>query len=125
MKKWKIIGCIAVCIFVLGGYIPVSLAQTKNSIITFTVKFTIKPDKADEFQKLMEKIVPKVRAEKGNLKYILCRSQKDPRIFLFLEEYADQEAFQAHTKHLNEFGIDFSSYLDGAPVAEYYEEIAG
>lgn len=124
MRKWEIIVCIAVCIFVLSGYIPVSHAQTENSILTYTVEFTIKEGKEEEFEKRMKEIVPKVRAEKGNMTYTMLRSKKDPRVFLFFEEYVGQEAFEAHRKHLNEFGIDFSVYFDGPPVAEYYEKIA-
>ena len=124
MKKWITMGCIAVCIFVMSGYVPMSHAQNKKSIITLTAKLTIKADKADEFERRMKEIVPKVRAEKGNITYTMLRSKKDPRVFLFLEEYTDQAAIQAHGKHLGEFGIDFSAYFDGPPVAEYYEKIA-
>ena len=85
---------------------------------------SIKAGKEDEFIKLMKEIVPKVRAESGNITYTMLRSKNDPRVFLFFEEYADQEAFQAHTRHIDEFGIDFSVFFDGPPVAEYYEKIA-
>ena len=124
MKKWKTMGCIVVCLFIMSGYILVSHVAAKDSIISLTAKLTVKADKADEFEKVMKEIVPKVRAEKGNINYTMLRSKKDPRVFLFFEEYANQEAFQAHTKHLNEFSIDFSVYFDGPPVAEYYEKIA-
>ena len=124
MSKWNVIGLFAVCIFVLNGYTPVSYAQTPNSTLTYTVKFTIKAGKEDEFVKRMKEIVPKVRAESGNITYTMLRSKNDPRVFLFFEEYADQEAFQAHTRNIDEFGIDFSVFFDGPPVAEYYEKIA-
>ena len=124
MKKWKIIGCITVCIFVLSGYILVNHVKAKDSIITLTAKLTIKADKADEFEKRMKEIVPKVRAEEGNITYTMLRSKKDPRVFLFFEEYVDQAAIQAHGKHLGELSIDFSTYFDGTPLAEYYEKIA-
>ena len=85
---------------------------------------TIKADKADEFVEVMKKIVPQVREEKGNITYTMLRSKKDPRVFLFFEEYADQAAVQAHGKHLGDLGLDFSVYFDGPVVAEYYEKIA-
>jgi len=124
MKKWKIIGCIAVCVFVMSGCITVSHDQPKNGIITLTAKLTIKAGKEDEFEKRMKEIVPKVRAEKGNINYIMCRSTSNPRVFLFFEEYTDQAAIQAHGQHLGELGIDFASYFDGPVVAEYYKKIA-
>ena len=122
--KQKIIGCITVCILVFGGYIIAAPAQDNGKIISLTAKLTIKADKADEFEKVMKEIVPKVRAEKGNITYTMLRSKKDPRVFLFLEEYKDQAAIKAHGKHLSELGLNFSEYFDGAPVAEYYEKIA-
>ena len=45
-------------------------------------------------------------------------------MFLFFGEYAEQAAIQAHGQHLNELGIDSSSYLDRPPVAEYYDKTA-
>ena len=122
--KQKIIGCITVCILVFSGYILAAHAQDNGKIISLTAKLTIKADKADEFEKVMKEIVPKVRAEKGNITYTMFRSKKDPRVFLFLEEYKDQAAIKAHGKHLSELGLNFSGYFDGPPVAEYYEKIA-
>jgi len=124
MKKWKIMGCITTCLFVMSGYILVSHVTAKDSIVSLTAKLTIKADKADEFEKVMKEIVPKVRAEKGNITYTMLRSKKDPCVFLFFEEYVDQAAIQSHGKHLGELGLDFSAYFDGPVVAEYYEKIA-
>ncbi|MGD9159023.1 MAG: putative quinol monooxygenase [Desulfobacteraceae bacterium] len=124
MKKWKITGCITVCILVMSGYFFVSHVTAKDSIISLTAKLTIKADKADEFAKVMKEIVPKVRTEKGNITYTMLRSKENPRVFLFFEEYKDQAAIQAHGKHLGELGLDFSAYFDGPVEAEYYEKIA-
>ena len=124
MKKRKIAGCITICLLVISGYFFTGQVKAKDNIISLTAKLTIKADKADEFEKVMKEIVPKVRTEKGNITYTMFRSKKDPRVFLFLEEYADQAAIQAHGKHLGELGLDFSAYFDGPVVAEYYEKIA-
>ena len=72
----------------------------------------------------MKNIVPEVRAEKGNLAYTMCRSRKNPRVFLFFEEYVDQAALEAHGKHLGEMKIDFGAYFEGPPQAEYFVKIA-
>ena len=124
MKNWKIAGLITVCILVLNGYLFVNSVMAKDSIISLTAKLTIKADKADEFEKMMKEIVPKVREEKGNITYTMFRSKKDPRIFLFIEEYKDQTAIQAHGKHMGELGFNFTEYFDGPVEAEYYEKIA-
>jgi quinol monooxygenase YgiN len=97
-------------------------AQTRT--ITLTAKLTIKAGKENEFETLMKGVVPKVRQEAGNRMYVMCRSKANPRLFLFLEEYADQAAIQAHGQHLKELGLDFSAYLDGPVVADYYDKIA-
>ena len=124
MKNGKITVCILLSILALSGYFSVSRVTAKDSIISLTAKLTIKADKADEFAKVMKEIVPKVRAEEGNITYTMLRSKKDPRVFLFFEEYMDQAAVQAHGKHLGDLGLDFSAYFDGPVVAEYYEKIA-
>jgi quinol monooxygenase YgiN len=124
MKKWKILGCVTACIMVLSVSVIVNPVKAEENIISLTAKLTVKVDKADEFEKLMKDIVPKVRAEKGNITYTMLRSKKDPRVFLFFEEYADQEAIQAHGKHMGELGVNFADYFDGPVVAEYYDKIA-
>jgi quinol monooxygenase YgiN len=115
---------IAALCFMLNVLDMTGPAKAQNSTITLTAKLTIKAGKEKEFETLMKGIVPKVREEKGNLAYIMCRSKDNPRLFLFFEEYADQAAVQAHGQHLKALGLDFSSFLDGPPVAEYYEKIA-
>ena len=124
MKKWKILGYVTACMIVLSGVIIVNHVGAEENIISLTAKLTIKADKSDEFEKVMKEIVPKVRAEKGNITYTMLRSKKDPGIFLFFEEYADQEAIQAHGKHMGELGVNFADYFDGPVVAEYYDKIA-
>ena len=98
--------------------------KQQTNTITLTAKLTIKAGKEKEFETLMKGIVPKVRQEAGNRAYTMCRSKENPRLFLFFEEYADQAAIQAHGQHLKELGLDFSAFLDGPVVAEYYDKIA-
>ena len=54
----------------------------------------------------------------------MCRSKENPRLFLFFEEYVDQAAIEAHRQHLKELGIDLTTFLDGAPVVEFYDKLA-
>jgi quinol monooxygenase YgiN len=122
--RGRIMGMIVILCFTMSAnLIPVS-AQEGTGVITLTAKLTIKAGKEKEFETLMKEIVPKVRREEGNLAYTMCRSKDNPRVFLFFEEYADQAAVQAHGRHLRELGVDFSSFLDGPVVAEYYDRIA-
>jgi quinol monooxygenase YgiN len=124
MKIRRIPAIIAACCFMLCAMHIENLAKAQTNTITLTAKLTIKAGKEKEFETLMKGVVPKVRQEAGNRAYTMCRSKDNPRMFLFFEEYADQAAIQAHGQHLKELGIDFSAFLDGPVVAEYYEKIA-
>jgi quinol monooxygenase YgiN len=124
MKGRRILALIAVFSFVLAAGNFMDEVKAEGNTITLTAKLTIKAGKEKEFETLMKGVVPKVRQEPGNRAYTMCRSKENPRLFLFFEEYADQSAVQAHGQHLKELGLDFSAFLDGPVVAEYYEKIA-
>jgi quinol monooxygenase YgiN len=53
----------------------------------------------------------------------LHRAQDNPRLFMFYEEFDDQEALEAHRAHLREMGIDLRAMLDGAPTLEFYDKL--
>jgi quinol monooxygenase YgiN len=124
MKGRRILTIIAACSFILAAGSFMDIAKAEENTITLTAKLTIKAGKEKEFETLMKGIVSKVRQEPGNRAYTMCRSKDNPRLFLFFEEYVDKAATQAHGRHLKELGLDFSAFLDGPVVAEYYEKIA-
>jgi quinol monooxygenase YgiN len=124
MNAWRKCLAVTACSLILTGAFPMNPIEAQTNTITLTAKLTIKAGKEKEFETLMKGVVPKVRQEPGNLAYTMCRSKENPRLFLFFEEYKDQEAIKAHGQHLRELGLDFSAYLDGPVVAEYYEKIA-
>jgi quinol monooxygenase YgiN len=124
MKIGRIFAVVAVCSLMLSAVYRVNSVKAQTSSITLTAKLTIKAGKEKEFETLMKGVVPKVRQEVGNRNYIMCRSKENPRVFMFFEEYADQAAIQAHGQHLKELGLNFSDFLDGPVVAEYYDKIA-
>ncbi|MCE2485299.1 MAG: antibiotic biosynthesis monooxygenase [Desulfurellaceae bacterium] len=94
-------------------------------MVTLTAKLKIKEGKEGEFEATMrDKVVAEVRKEPGNHAYTFCKSKKDPRVFMFYEEYTDDAAFEAHRKHLGELGVDLRALLDGAPELEFYDKIA-
>jgi len=124
MNIRKTLILVAVFGLILSGAYLMNPVEAQSNSITLTAKLTIKAGKENEFETLMKGVVPKVRQESGNRAYTMLRSKKDPRVFLFFEEYADQAAIQAHGQHLKELGLDFSAFLDGPVVAEYYDKIA-
>jgi len=92
-------------------------------MLTFTAKLTVKAGQEQTFERIMRIAVPKVREEPGNHAYIFHRSTQDPRVFMFYEEYADQEALEAHRAHLRVMGIDLGAMLDGPPTVEFYDKL--
>ena len=92
-------------------------------MMALTAKLTVKEGKEQDFIDAMKDVVPAVREEPGNSAYIMNRSKENPRTFVFYEEYADKEAFDAHRKHLGELGVDLGAILDGAPTLEFFEKI--
>lgn len=76
----------------------------------------------------LRKLVEYVRNEEpGTLTYLCHRSVEDPGQFLFYERYQNQEALNRHMSSARFLQIfqRVSPLLDGAPVIERYEEIAG
>jgi quinol monooxygenase YgiN len=92
-------------------------------MLTFTAKLTVKAGQEAEFERVMRAAVPRVREEPGNHAYIFHRSQDNPRVFMFYEEYDDQAALDAHRAHLREMGINLREMLDTPPTVEFYEKL--
>src|SRR5919197_500628 len=59
-------------------------------------KWRAHPGKADRLLEVIEEITPPSRAEPGCLFYQAQRSQEDPDLFFFYEQYADEAGYQAH-----------------------------
>ena len=78
----------------------------------------------EDIKEAMKKVVPEVRKEAGNRAYTMCKSKENPQMFMFYEEYVDDDAFKAHRKHLGELGVNLGALLDGAPALEFYEKLA-
>jgi quinol monooxygenase YgiN len=124
MKASRIAAAVVVCCLIYCALHIGRSAKAQTNTITLTAKLTIKAGKEKEFETLMKGIVPKVRQEPGNLMYAMCRSKENPRLFMFIEEYADQKVIQAHGHHLQESGVDIGGFLDGPVAAEYFDKIA-
>ena len=92
-------------------------------MLTFTATLKVKAGQEDEFERVMQVAVPKVREEPGNRAYTLHRSTEDPRVFMVYEEYEDAEALASHRAHLKEMGIDLRDLLDGPPVLTFYDKM--
>jgi quinol monooxygenase YgiN len=91
-------------------------------------RWRAKEGKEDELARVIAELLPLSRAEPGSLFYQANRSLEDPRLFLFYEQYADEDAYKAHgasdhfTRLAHEYAIPellesrerdfFETYLD-------------
>ena len=69
------------------------MADTSNSVI---IEAGLRVVDAEAFKRLAAGVIEQTRKEPGCLRYDLLQDTEDPNIFLFIEEYKDEEAFQTH-----------------------------
>lgn len=73
---------------------PVSEPK-EPAVIFIAVKFTIRPERSDEWLSLVEDYTTSVRQEPGNIFFEWSRSVDDPNQFVLLEAFEDGAA-EAH-----------------------------
>ncbi|MCL4231946.1 MAG: antibiotic biosynthesis monooxygenase [Dehalococcoidia bacterium] len=97
-------------------------------MITIVAKLQAAPGKEGELRAVLAEMVGKVRAgEPGVVNYSLHTADNDPTLFMFYEQYASAEAFDAHgkTDHMRAMGGKLAGLLGGRPVIERFTQIAG
>ncbi len=97
-------------------------------MLTVIAKLQAVPGKEAELRAAFEEMVGKVKEnEPGVVAYSLHTSDSDPTLFMFYEQYASAEAFEAHgkTDHMRAMGAKLAGLLGGRPVIERYTQIAG
>ncbi|MFJ7213039.1 putative quinol monooxygenase [Amycolatopsis sp. NPDC098790] len=70
------------------------------------VKYRVETGAEAEVAALLGRMVEPTRAEAGNLRYDVYRAPGDPALFVLVEEYRDETAFQAHLD-----SVHFGQYL--------------
>ena len=80
--------------------------------LTLAAHITAKSDKIDLVKAELEKLVDPTRAEEGCLQYDLHQDNKNPAHFMFFENWATYDTWQAHmtTPHI----IAYMAAVDGA-----------
>ena len=84
----------------------------------------IAPGKEAEFEKVAKDLMAKVKAhEAGTLTYQLYKSKKDANTYIFMEQYANEEALKAHgqTEYFKAAGPKLGPCLAGAPDIQYFD----
>ena len=97
-------------------------------VLTVVAKVRAAKGKGDALAALLKEQAAAVRkAEPGCLVYRPHRSPKDPELFLFYEQYADQAAFDLHRKgpHLAAFRErrEKEGLTEGAVEVEFYRSL--
>jgi quinol monooxygenase YgiN len=93
---------------------PAPVAESKMMIIANLV---IKPEKVKDFTEAAKEIIELSNKEAGCSFYQLYQNPYDNSKFVFVEEYTNQAAVDAHfaTEHFNAFGPRIGDMIVGAP----------
>jgi quinol monooxygenase YgiN len=93
-------------------------------MIGVVAKLKIAPDKTAEFEQVAKDLMAKVKAnEPGCLTYQLYKSKKEADTYIFMEQYANQAALDAHgkTEYFRAAGPKLGPCLAGAPEIQYFD----
>ena len=98
-------------------------------MITITAKLQAVPGKEAELRAILTEMVGNVKQHEAGkvVTYSLHTADNDPTLFFFYEQYANADAFAAHstTDHMKAMGARLGGILAGRPVIERYTQIAG
>ncbi|GGB80333.1 MULTISPECIES: putative quinol monooxygenase [Henriciella] len=95
-------------------------------MIGVVAKLTVAEGKNAEFEEVGKELMSKVKAnEEGTLTYQLYRSKDDPQTYIFMEEYASEDAMKAHgaTEYFKALGAKLGPCLAGRPQIDRYDII--
>jgi quinol monooxygenase YgiN len=100
-------------------------------MLTIVAKLQAAPGKEARLQEVLTEMVANVKAHEAGKTtvYSLHTSPKEPGLFLFYEQYANQEAADAHGKtgHMRTMGrtLRDEGLIAGPPVIDQYVQVAG
>lgn len=91
-------------------------------MITFIAHFTVAPENAAAFEKLLDHVVTMSNTEPGVVHYGLSKSVEDANSYAVVEIYRDQDAVAAHgnTAWVAEAVPKFLSLVEGMPQIRQY-----
>jgi len=77
------------------------------SKVILVAKLKAKPEHIDSVKAGLHGLVAPTRQEAGCIKYDLHQDQKDPSVFIFIEEWESAAHLENHSKadHIKAFGI--------------------
>jgi quinol monooxygenase YgiN len=93
-------------------------------MIGIVAKLKIQDGKQAEFEQVAKDLMASVKAnEPGCLTYQLYRTRGSTTEYIFMEQYASQDALKAHgqTEYFKAAGPRLGAVLGGAPEIAYYD----
>ena len=93
--------------------------------VTVTLKFDIKPERADEFKSLLESLLPDTRAYDGCLKVDVYQDQDSPGRILLVENWSSKQHQQKYQAWRDESGIAdvVGPFLAREPSFNYLDKL--
>ena len=89
-------------------------------------KLTIAEGKNEEFEKIFSELVAKVNENEADCNfYQVHKSRSNPQEYVVLEQYANQEALDAHgkTDYFRSLGKQMGACMAGAPSVELMDGV--
>lgn len=98
--------------------------SSEHIIVIATIR--IKPGEIENTLPKLKALVAASQAEEGVITYSLHQSKREANKFVFYEVYANQEAFQAHSKseHFQSFSQESVQFLADPPIIQTYQRLA-
>jgi quinol monooxygenase YgiN len=108
---------------VLRGETTVQGAEMPKDAVILTAMVKAKPDAVEAVKDALMSLVGPTRQEPGCLCYNLHQSKTDPTEFLFYEQWANKDAFDAHgkTPHMKALGGKLKGNTDKGGGVAFYE----
>lgn len=96
-----------------------------SETVRIVARITGRAETAEALESVLTALVGATRAEPGCLSYELCRSRSDPAEFVFVEEWTNDAAVDAHmtTAHVQDAFSKAQSLLGMPPDIRKYSLI--
>jgi len=94
-------------------------------MVKLIARVQVKPGQGQLVADALRELTGPSRAEAGCIRYEPCQAKEDPTVLLVLEEWASQEALDAHmaTPHFKAFVGKIGDALAGPPKLEFVEPL--
>jgi len=94
-------------------------------MVKLIARIDVKPGREELVSAALRDLAVPSRAEAGCVQYVPCRSREDATKLLVLEEWASQEALDAHleTPHFQVFIETVGDAFAGPPQLEFVEPL--